>query len=384
MPETLQSVFDLPDVSFIDNDTLQAMLERMVKNYEDRYRALTGREMNLAPADPMRIALYAAALELYQIEMFVDRAGKQDLLKYSYGEFLDNLAAGRGVTRQPAAAATTTLRFTLSETKTYAVGIPVGTRATNGDGVYFQTLEYAEVAPGDLSVDVVAECTVDGVEGNDLVPGQINILVDPVAYVESVTNTDTSDGGADLETDESLAERTFLAPSSYSVAGPDDAYVYWTKTYNSSIGSVMVTSPEPCEVEIYILMEDGTIPEASVVNGLQAYLADGNIRPLTDQVTVKTPEVKKFSVDLTYYINRSDSASASTIQQQVTAAIAEYVTWQTTEIGKDINPSELIKRVIAAGAKRVEVTSPVFTTVATAEVAQCSGQTANYGGLEDD
>lgn len=384
MPETLQSVFDLPDVSFVDNDTLQAMLERMVKNYEDRYRALTGREMNLAPADPMRIALYAAALELYQIEMFVDRAGKQDLLKYSYGEFLDNLAAGRGVTRQPAAAATTTLRFTLSETKTYAVGIPVGTRATNGDGVYFQTLEYAEVAPGDLSVDVVAECTVDGVEGNDLVPGQINILVDPVAYVESVINTDTSDGGADLETDESLAERTFLAPSSYSVAGPDDAYVYWTKTYNSSIGSVMVASPEPCEVEIYILMEDGTIPEASVVNGLQAYLADGNIRPLTDQVTVKTPEVKKFSVDLTYYINRSDSASASTIQQQVTAAIAEYVTWQTTEIGKDINPSELIKRVIAAGAKRVEVTSPVFTTVATAEVAQCSGQTANYGGLEDD
>lgn len=384
MPETLQSVFDLPDVSFIDNDTLQAMLERMVKNYEDRYRALTGREMNLAPADPMRIALYAAALELYQIEMFVDRAGKQDLLKYSYGEFLDNLAAGRGVTRQPAAAATTTLRFTLSETKTYAVGIPVGTRATNGDGVYFQTLEYAEVAPGDLSVDVVAECTVDGVEGNDLVPGQINILVDPVAYVESVANTDTSDGGADLETDESLAERTFLAPSSYSVAGPDDAYVYWTKTCNSSIGSVMVTSPEPCEVEIYILMEDGTIPEASVVNGLQAYLADGNIRPLTDQVTVKTPEVKKFSVDLTYYINRSDSASASTIQQQVTAAIAEYVTWQTTEIGKDINPSELIKRVIAAGAKRVEVVSPVFTTVATAEVAQCSGQTANYGGLEDD
>lgn len=384
MPETLQSVFDLPDVSFIDNDTLQAMLERMVKNYEDRYRALTGREMNLAPADPMRIALYAAALELYQIEMFVDRAGKQDLLKYSYGEFLDNLAAGRGVTRQPAAAATTTLRFTLSETKTYAVGIPVGTRATNGDGVYFQTLEYAEVAPGDLSVDVVAECTVDGVEGNDLVPGQINILVDPVAYVESVTNTDTSDGGADLETDESLAERTFLAPSSYSVAGPDDAYVYWTKTYNSSIGSVMVTSPEPCEVEIYILMEDGTIPEASVVNGLQAYLADGNIRPLTDQVTVKTPEIKKFSVDLTYYINRSDSASASTIQQQVTAAIAEYVTWQTTEIGKDINPSELIKRVIAAGAKRVEVASPVFAAVATAEVAQCSGQTANYGGLEDD
>ena len=384
MPETLQSVFDLPDVSFIDNDTLRAMTERLVRNYEDRYRVLTGREMNLYPADPMRIALYAAALELYQIEMYVDRAGKQDLLKYSYGEFLDNLAAARGVTRQPAAAATTTLRFTLSEARTYAVGIPVGTRATNGDGVYFQTLEYAEVAPGDLTVDVVAECTVDGIEGNDLVPGQVNILVDPVAYVERVENIDTSDGGADLETDASLAERVFLAPSSSSVAGPNDAYVYWAKTYNTGIGSVKPTSPRPCEVEVYILMKDGTLPEASIVGGLQNYLSDNSIRPLTDMVTVKVPGVQSFSVDITYYINRSYSSSAVAIQNDVEAAIAEYIAWQTTEIGKDINPSELVKRVVAAGAKRVIVNSPVFKTVAETEVAQCTGETITYGGLEDD
>ena len=384
MADAMQSVFNLPDVSFTDNDTLDAMQARLIANYEARYKELTGKEISLAPADPMRVLIYALALDLYQIEQYVERAGKQDLLKYSYGDFLDHLAAGRGVTRQQPAAATATIRFTLSEEKAYAVGIPAGTRVTNGEGVYFQTLEYGEVPTGELTVEIVAECTEEGVAGNDLVPGQLNVLVDPVAYVESVTNTDTSSGGTNLETDESLAERVFLAPSGYSVAGPDDAYVYWAKTYNTDIGSVKPTSPNPCEVVIYILMADGTIPSQGVVGGLQAFLQDENIRPLTDQVTVATPTVKNFAVNLTYYINRSDSSRATTIQQDVENAVTDYITWQSAEIGKDINPSELIKRVVAAGAKRVVVTNPVFTTVAETEVAQISTKTVNYGGLEDD
>jgi len=389
--DTLQSVFELPDVSFTDNDTLKAMQTRIIANYEARYKELTGKEISLAPADPMRILIYALTLDLYQIEQYVERAGKQDLLKYSYGDYLDNLAAGRGVTRQQAAAATVTIRFTLSEVKTYAVGIPAGTRITNGDGVYFQTLEYDEVPVGSLTVDIEAECLETGETGNNLTAGQLNVLVDPVAYVATVSNIDTSSGGTDLETDESLAERVFLAPSSYSVAGPDDAYIYWAKTYNNNIGSVMPTSPNPCEVKIYILMKDGTIPNSGVVNSLQEYLQDSNIRPLTDQVTVAVPTAQTFTVNLTYYINRSDSKKAASIQTAVVDAVNEYIEWQTTEIGKDINPSELIKRVIIAGAKRVTITSPIFTTVGDTSVAQIalndSGNpdvTVTYGGLEDD
>ena len=384
MSEALQSIHDLPDVSFTDDDTLKAMQERLIANYEARFEAITGKKVSLAPADPMRILLYAVALDLFQVEQFVERSGRQDLLKYSYGDYLDHLAANRGVTRQPAAAATVTLRFTLSGTKTYAVGIPAGTRATNGNGVYFQTTEYGEVPAGSLTVDIEAECTEQGIAGNDLVPGQINVLVDPVAYVASVANVDTSTGGTNLETDASLAERVFLAPSSYSVAGPDDAYVYWAKTFNTGIGSVKPTSPDPCEVDIYILMADGSLPESGIINGLQAFLRDKKIRPMTDLVTVKAPTAKSFSVDLTYYINRSNSAQATAIQAAVQDAVAKYITWQTTEIGKDINPSELIKRVVAAGAKRVVVTAPVFTTVAATEVAQCSDPQVLYGGLEDD
>ena len=126
MSDQLKSVFDLPDVSFIDGDTIDAMMQRLVANYEAEYKAKTGKTVSLADGDPTRILLYALALDLYQLEQYVDRAGKQDLLKYSYGEFLDNLAGNRGVTRQQPAAARTTIRFTFSEPRAYVLSIPQG------------------------------------------------------------------------------------------------------------------------------------------------------------------------------------------------------------------------------------------------------------------
>ena len=382
--ETLKPLAELPDVSFIDNDTIDAMMQRLVSNYERRYQEITGKEVTLGAADPMRIALYAVALDLYQTEQYVDRAGKQDLLKYSYGEFLDGLAANRSVSRKEATAARTTVRFTASETKDYALAVPAGIRVTNGDGIYFTTVEYAEIAPGDEYVDVEAVCTAEGTEGNNFLPGQVDILVDPLPYIQSVANVTTSEGGAARESDESLAERVYLAPSGYSTAGPADAYVYWAKTFNAGIGSVVPVSPEPGKVDVYVLMTDGSMPGEELLQELQDYLTEERIRPMTDLVTVKKPEAVEFSIDLTYYINRSDQAKAVTIQENVKKAVAEYTTWQTSEIGRDINPDELVQRIKAAGAKRVELTAPTFAVVGETQVAKCTASAADNGGLEDD
>lgn len=384
MSDVVRSVKDLPEVSFIDNDTLEKMRIRMVANFETEYKRITGQEIALSPSDPNRILLYAHALELYQIEQYIDRAGKQDLIKYSYGEFLDNLAAGRGVLRRKASPAETVLRFTLSEKKEYAVGIPEGTKATNGDLIYFATEGYDEVPAGKEYVDIRAMCTEEGRAGNGLLPGQINMLVDLVPYVKSVTNVTESSEGTDLETDESLAERVFLAPGGYSVAGPDDAYIYWTKTYSALIGDVHVTSPEPVQVEVRVLMEDGSLPTETVIEGLTEYLMDENIRPITDKVTVFAPETEEFDILFTYYINKSDQSKAGMIQEAVETAVAEYKKWQTCTIGRDINPSELIKKVMAAGAKRLDVIEPTFCQVPATSVARIHMQTVTYGGIEDD
>lgn len=211
MPD-ITAIQNTPDVSFIDNKTIDDVRGDMVADFEAFMLQATGSKVSLGRASVHRMILYSAAAQIYQAMQYVDRAGKQSLLKYSYSEFLDNLALLKGVTREPAKAATTTIRFTASATRTLATPIPAGTRVSSSGSIYFSTVEYAEIPAGSLTVDVLAECTATGDAGNGLAPGEVSTIVDPVPYITSAVNQNTTEGGADVENDESLAERVYLAP----------------------------------------------------------------------------------------------------------------------------------------------------------------------------
>ena len=380
----IKEIASLPEVSFIDSKTLDEVQANMVADYEAKYKEITKKELKLRRADPETLKLYAASVQIYQMYMNIEKAGKMDLLKYAYGEFLDNLGANRGVSRLPAYPARTIVRFTLSALMESVITIPKGTRVSNSDAVYFETDEVAEVAIGELYVDVPCTCQEAGEEGNDLIPGIITTLVDPVPYVAEVANIETTSGGSDVEPDEDFAERIYLAPSGYSVAGPRDAYSYHARSYSPAIGDVEVSSPAPCEVEVRFLMADASMPTEGMIEELQEHLSEDSIRPLTDRLTVLAPAEQGFELDFSYYINRTDIDKAITIQMEVAMAVESYKQWQTGKIGRDINPSMLTQMVVAAGAKRVDVRSPSFTTVPTGSVAMVSSQSVTYGGVEDD
>lgn len=381
----IESVSELPSVDFLDGADFNFFKNGMIKAFQDKKSEITNTTVVLQPADDQSIMLSAAATYMEWIMEHVQAAGEQTMLKDTWGEAEENKAAMVGLSRKDATAATTTLRFTLSEARDTVTSIPEGSTvsSTNGE-IYFETTEYAEIPIGETSVDAPAECTLTGVIGNGYEAGSINSMTDIIAYVESVANTTTSAGGTDAESDDDLKERIFLAPSSLSVAGPDDAYIYWCKAYNSNIGNVVVDSPSPVVVNIYFVMKDGSLPEEEVIKGLSEFLQDGNIRPLTDKVTVAAPAIQTFDVNVKYYINSSDSSKAVTIQSDVDQAVADYITWQSQVIGRDINPDELVKRMVEAGAKRVEITSPVFTTVSNLSIPQIGSKTVSYGGVEDD
>ena len=181
MPD-ISAIQNTPDVSFIDNKTIDDVRGDMVADFEAFMLQATGSKVSLGRASVHRMILYSAAAQIYQAMQYVDRAGKQSLLKYSYSEFLDNLALLKGVTREPAKAATTTIRFTASATRTLATPIPAGTRVSSSGSIYFSTMEYAEIPAGSLTVDVLAECTATGNAGNGLAPGEVSTIVDPVPY----------------------------------------------------------------------------------------------------------------------------------------------------------------------------------------------------------
>lgn len=385
MPNEMNMIKSLPDISFIDNKTIDQVRQEMVADYESFISEAKGQAVSLERSSVHRMELYAAAAQIYQAMQYIDRQGKQSTLKYSYSDFLDNLAIFKGVTRNPATPATTTLRFTISTERDTATGIPQGTRVSTAGSTYFSTDVYAEIPAGSTTVDVPATCTVAGTDGNGFAAGELATIVDPIPYVASVTNTTATEGGAEIESDEDLAERVFLAPGAYSTAGPEDGYLYHAKAYSAAIGDVVATSDQAAgTVDIVFIMADGKTPGEEMIEGLEGHLQGKTIRPMTDLVRVAAPQEVPYTIDVTYYINRSDSAKAVTIQAEVAKAVENYKTWQRA-IGRDINPSQLVRMIMDAGAKRVTVTAPEYTAVDAIKVSALQGDAViSYGGLEDD
>ena len=110
-------------------------------------------------------------------------------------------------------------------------------------------------------------------------------------------------------------------------------------------------------------MEDGSLASDEMKTAILAACNDENIRPLTDKVSVEDAELVQYDITMTYYLSRDSTESAATIQANVESAVQEFIAWQCAQIGRDINPSKLNQMVVAAGAKRTIITSPVFTVL---------------------
>lgn len=376
---------DLPDIEFVKSDV--SVVEAQLVNV---YEQISGR--TLGRADPVRLFILVIANVIALLLNKINYTGKQNLLAYAAGDKLDHVAAMSGTSRLEASAATVTMQFTLSAEQTAGTVIPAGTRVSAGDTYYFALDDDLTIPAGSLTGTGSCTCVTAGSGGNGRTVGTVTTLVDPLPYVASVTNLTESGGGSNTEEDDAFRERAHEFPESFSCAGPDGAYEYWAKTANTDIDTVLVISPAAGDVYVYPLLSGGIIPGDEVLNQVSEALTYRTRRPLTDHVYVKTPTEVQYNVNIKYWITEDDSGNAAGIKTKVTQAVENYKTWQRGKIGRDINPSRLIQMVVAAGAKRVEVTEPVFTHVKNGseadgyavELAVPGTTTINTGGVEDE
>jgi phage-related baseplate assembly protein len=365
----------LPDIAFCDVDASAVQAEVLAD-----YQTITGR--TLYPGDPERLFLEGIAYVIALQRFIIDYTGKQNLLRYSAGDFLDHIGAMTGVARLEPSAASTTVRFSRVMPSSSATPIPAGTRVTPDNTLLFATTVAVEIPAGDLSIDVAAHALTAGAAGNGFLPGQIGKMVDIIGGVVSAVNTTVSLGGSDAEGDESFRERIQLSPESFSTAGPTLAYVYWVKSTHQDIIDANVWSPSPGEVDIRILTTGGKAPSSELLSMVQEKLSNNKIRPLTDLVRVNAPEIIPFDVQLRWWVSQPSAALAAQIQTAVSQAVDGWMAWQRSKIGRDINPSELTRRIMAAGAKRVEITSPSFVALSPIQVGQPNAISVIYAGVE--
>ena len=288
-----------------------------------------------------------------------------------------------GVIRLKAEKALVPIKFILNGIKAFDVTIKKGTRVTYDGLHFFQTKEEAVICAGATEIVVDCEATKEGSSGyNDIPASEITTLADSVLYVEKVANTEASSGGADVEDIEDLRERIKLKPRSFSVAGPEDAYIYFTKTADSSVGNVYVYNNKAVAT-VVVLCKDGSIPNSLLLERILENLNNKKVRPLTDQVVVKAPELLTYGIDISYTISKADEKNIETISKNVEAAVNTFIDEQKKEIGKDVNPDILRKYILNAGASTVIVTNPSYIDVAVDAVAQLSGNAViKYSGLK--
>lgn len=382
-----------PNLQFVETD-IEKIKQEVITTVEQQ----TG--YTLAPADPRRIFLETLAYYIGLIEKQQDTTGKMNLLFFSKEDYLEHLAALLDVERLPASFAGAKVKATLSAPLNYSVTIPAGIRITAGDEIYFSITSPIVIEQGTTEAQGTVKCTVAGTIGNGYVEGQINKIVDNLPFLVNIQNTETTTGGEDAEDDEALRERTRQAPESFSTAGPDGSYAFWTKTASPAIVDVAVYSPTPGVVHIRPLLEGGELPNGQLIEEIEKILNEKNRRPLTDKVEVIEPEQVEYNINIKYYINSNDAEQENTLKAAVEKSIREdYVLWQKSALGRDIDPNQLVYFMRGAGAGRIEVTEPVYTEIikdtsisaatthkgdAKAQVAKESQITINYGGVKYD
>lgn len=355
---TVLSVVDT-DVTNIENE--------LVAKYE------TLSNTSVPPASVAKILLSTNAYGLSLLAEQLQAAFDQVLVVSATGAHLEALGALVGVTRLGQRAATCTLRFNLVIGHGGVI-IPAGTRIASVDTtVVFSTQQAVSVPSGTNQVDIPAVCTTLGTIGNNYAAGTINNNLDPLSFVSTANppfNVNVTAGGANTETDDALRQRIFLAPSSFSVAGPAGAYKYWARTAHPSIVDVGIVEPPntPGQVHLYVLVESGQTTPAQILTTV--YNTIYPHRPMCDTVIVNSAVRMNYtlSVNLTLY----DTADPSIVVPAVRAALQSFVDEKRKTLGRDIVFSQIVRVAQIDGVYSVDLPSFSDIIVSPTEFPYCT------------
>lgn len=376
-----------PEYQFVDTNT-----DVIVSTLISAYEKITG--TSVKPASPEKLFIQWVANIVIQDRVLNNYTGNQNLPSRAEGKNLDFLGQlFHDQTRPEAQSAVCTERFHISAVQETSILIPGGTKVTDSSGALkWETTADAYIPIGSLYADVAIRCLTVGVIGNGYALGQINSLcdVDNIAFYDRCENVTISDKGADQASDEEYYNLMRKSEDAYSTAGAKGGYAYYAKKVSTEINDVVNNSPAPGQVNIYILMKDGTIAGDEIKNAVFAACNHDDVRPLTDYVVVDDPETVGYDIAFTYYIPKALQKSSVDIEAAVQAAAHEYVGWQSAKLGRDINPDELRQRVKATGIKRIVLTSPAFTVLrdgkddTVPQVAELGEVSIINGGYEDE
>lgn len=375
------------DYQFVGTDT-EALQAQMIAAYE-RICGVT-----VQPASPERLFIQWVASIILQERQLLNYAGNQNIPSRAAGENLDALAELFYLRERPAAQpAACTVRFYISAAQAQAVLVPAGTRVSDkANTLIWATEADAYISAGDTYIDLPLRCQTVGTVGNGWASGQLNVCIDLFAYYSSCENLTESAGGRDRATDEEFYNLLRASQDAYSTAGARGAYIYHAKKVSPEIADVVANSPTPGVVKLYVLTAAGLPADTELKARVLAACNPDEVRAFTDQVSVADPETVSYNIDVTYYLAEDSQVKAADVQSAVEAAVRQYMAWQCSRLGRDINPSYLHGLLMQTGIKRAVIAEPVYTPLrdgrqtsdSVPQVAAAGTVSIKSGGWEDE
>lgn len=200
--------------------------------------------------------------------------------------------------------------------------------------------------------------------------------------IQAADDTTIPPTEAVYEDDDSLRRRVQLAFEGFSTAGPEGAYIFHTLGASSDVLDASANSPTPGVVQVAVLSRtgDGTAP-AGTLAAVTDTLSGEDVRPLTDNVTVKSATIKTYAIAAT--LTLFSGPDASVVMQTANDAISAYAA-KNHRLGRDVTLSGIYAALHQEGVQNVALTAPVASIVnGWDEAAYCTGIALTNGGIGD-
>lgn len=309
---------------------------------KDNYIQRSGIEFDEASDIAVRLKVLAG--EVFNVYSSFEWLKRQMFASTASGEYLDYIAAERGITRREATKASGSLTFYVEEFSSTPILIPQGTvvATTGKNPVRIYTAEDAVIPDNTGSVTVHAEVETAGFSGNILVRSEL-LPINVPQEISRIANLSRFTGGADAESDASLRERikesyvcvpncvnkAYYQKLAESVEGVDKAGVV---TYARGAGTI----------NIYVSAFDGDVDPETLDEVAEAVSREREIN-----LDVRVVDAVSLSYDMTMSVKGKAGYTDEEITELCTEAFEGYIS--TIPIGGKLYLSILGKHLLDTG-----------------------------------
>lgn len=351
--------------------------QEIYKEAIEIHEAISGEK--LSPADEKAHIYSTISMLLADILYGANDIAIQNYLPYARGERLDlkSIIYGERAKRNEASHAKVMMECHISEIVERVVYIQKGTRFLHGENIFY-SLEEGVINPGETKTTVLAQAEKSGDIG-EILAGEITQIIDRYDYYESCVNPQKVSKGGNREDDEQYRKRLEEIPESFTSAGSEGSYKFWTKKVSPLVNQVIVKTPRPNEIDIYVYGFNEAITSEEK-EAIKEFLTDLDRLPLNDLVTVKDPTVINIDLNIDYYLYEGEIRSVETIKTTLTEKLSEHFT--RMQIGDTLNPQDIIRIIKNENIKRCEILSPGSLEITDVSLIKCDSITLNYRGVE--